>query len=246
MTLVNEVTAAAANSLAARWATGQWWLHGEESLAAATYAFDVVTKRCVCVTGYLLDGNDAPFWTRTINVGRDLYLPLVNEMPGADPQTIPAHHDEWIRTTGTDFASATPVSPLYWLRGATAASQVSPRRIRVTVSRDESIAAAHADEQDQVAESWEQLGVGAQQQFQDLTQLECTVELTKDATIRSADVTFGPKHNLAVEYQTTGIPVDIPIPDQAEAVPIAELLNTLGVPDLKPPRAHGEDANEPS
>lgn len=239
-----QTVAAAKATLAARWATGEWWLRRTGAIAGARFAFDMIVRRCACVTGYLME-DQAQFWVRTINAGNDLYLPLTKEMAAADPQETPGHVGEWIKLPGTYYPSSTPVAPLYWLQGAVSGVLVGPRRVRVRASRDESIAAAAEEEREQIAEAWDQLGFAAPEEYRNLTYLDCTVEFTDTATINSVEIQLAPGHTLEVEYQTLGQPIDIPLPDDYESVPLTKMLAELGVPDLVPPRIREGEHSEP-
>lgn len=241
-TQIERVIQAAACTLAQRWASGNYWIRGSSAHSTSRFVVDVNERRCASVMGFLLDGSDDMFWQRVISVGRDTYFPLGNEVFGADPRVLPDRHTEWIKTTGVDFPSAPPVTPLYWLAGTTAAQQVDSQRFKALIGRAESIEAASAEERDGVAETWEQLET--QEEARLLRGAECMVELTDHMTIRSVVVDDAPGHRLTVEYEDLGVPVEIPTPDHFESVNIAELLAKLGVPELMPPSARDNNSHE--
>ncbi|MFC7626103.1 hypothetical protein [Microlunatus sp. GCM10028923] len=239
--LVEQIAAAARQTLTRRWAIGDWWFRADDAVTNSRFAFDIVDQRCVTVTAYLLPSRDAPFWQRMLVVGNSLYMPLGNEIAGADPQAPPARDQTWIKTPGTDFVSAAPpVTPLYWLLGATSAKPTGQHRALVTIGRDQSIEAAPAEHRQGVGETWEQ--IHAQAEDRNLTQLDCTVELAETETVRSIDIEVGPGRRIVTDYANVGEPVEIALPDQYESIPLTDLLTTLGAPTAEPPQA----GNEPS
>lgn len=237
--LIEQIAEAAGQTLARRWATGDWWFRADDAVTNSRFAFDLVDQRCVTVTAYLLPSRDAPFWQRMLVVGNSLYMPLGNEIAGADPQAAPASDQTWIKTPGTDFVSAAPpVTPLYWLLGATSAEPTGQHRALVTIGRDQSIDAAPAEHRKGVREAWEQFD--AQAEDHKLTQLDCTVELADTATVRSIDIELGPGRRIVTDYANVGEPVEIALPDQYESVPLSDLLTALGVPTGQPPQADND------
>jgi hypothetical protein len=243
-TLVEQIATAAQETLTRRWATGEWWFRADDAVTTSRFAFDVVAQRCVTVTAYLLPSRDAPFWQRMLIVGNSLYMPLGNEIAGADPQAAPSHEQAWITTPGSEFVSAAPpVTPLYWLLGAASAQQADQHQVRVTIDRERSIEASSAEHRKGVIESWEQFD--AQPGHRNLTKLDCIVGLAEAGTVRSIDIEVAPNRRIVTDYANIGEPVEIPLPDQYESVPLSDLLSTLGIPDVKPPRT-SPDLSEPT